>query len=183
MGGATNGTKPKRATWRDAEWTPEGASEPEPLLTRDEVLDRLAALRSGVSTSVLRYWEREAVLPQPVRQSHKGAVRAVYPWWFPHAVAEVRRLQRLGLPLPEIAPHVRAFVRAGLNDVGADDPVGRWSDLDLPPAMTAELEQFARRYEQMVGTPVTGIEVLITDEHGNEAGYPLDLRQMPRPTK
>ena len=92
--------KPKE-TWRD--WAGPYAPEPDPLLSRDEVLDRLRQIRVEATERDLRFWEAKGVLPRPVRQMHRSAIRAVYPWWYPHLVWEVRRLQQFGQSLPEIA--------------------------------------------------------------------------------
>ena len=86
---------------------PDGASEPDELLTRAELLERLAAINVEATEADLRYWEYEQISPRPVRQRHAGATRAVYPAWIVHTISYLRALQAAGLALRDIAPLLR----------------------------------------------------------------------------
>ncbi len=99
--------RPKKATWVD--WVREGAPDPRPeeLITRDELIDELHRWGVPITTRELRYWEAEGALPRPVRRSHEGLVRAVYPTWVRGLVPHVRARRQRGVPLPEIGAQLR----------------------------------------------------------------------------
>ncbi len=100
----SGGGRPARETWE--QWQAPNASAPE-LLTRDELLKVLNEFGFDVSTSDLRFWEYRGVLPPPVRRKHAGAVRAVYPHWYPALVYLLRTMQNFGWKLEELAPLMR----------------------------------------------------------------------------
>lgn len=93
-----------RATWRD--WLPEGMPEPTGagLISRHELIADLADRGAGLTARGLQYWENQGVTPRPVIQSHRGAVRAVYPreWldlleWAHHESEKGTRLDLIGM--------------------------------------------------------------------------------------
>ncbi len=149
--------KGNRETWRD--WLPAGTAAGE-LLTREQILERLRRWRVEATEADLRYWEYEGILPRPVRRSHEGAVRAIYPAWFVPLVRELRHLQRSGLSLSEIAPRLRIHVRLMLAHDG-DDPATRElrrftgprartpEDIHLPPELLAGGE--GELFDQIIG--------------------------------
>jgi hypothetical protein len=97
--------KRQQETWRD--WMPEEAAEPDVLLTREEVLGQLQAMRIEVSSDALQGWQRHGIIPRPIRGQHNGVPAALYPPWMPTLLATLRQLQDDGLPLKEIARHLR----------------------------------------------------------------------------
>lgn len=182
-------TKPKRETWRD--WLPAGSPDPAPetLLTRDEVVETLERRRVDASVRDLRFWEAEGVLPRPIRRSHKGAVRAVYPDWYPHLVRQVRRLQRWGMSLEQIKRRTRAYARyvLGVTD-DPDNPIDAEirehamglaiegpEDVRLPETMVEELRRVARWHERLTGQPTDHVEVWVIDEEGAPTLYPWPI--------
>ncbi len=175
--------KGNRETWRD--WLPPGAEVPTELLTRDELLERLRHWRVDATEADLRYWEYEGILPRPVRQRHEGATRAVYPSWFPLLVRQLRRLQREGFNLGEIAVRLRTHARLLL--AYDDDEVGQQlrrlaprgattpEDIPLPSELTAALEWFARLHERFRDVPVARVEVHVIGTDGRATRYPFPL--------
>src|SRR4051812_529584 len=87
-------------TWRHyvAPWM----GEPR-LITRAEVLERVAQFGGEVSERTLRFWETAGVLPRPERRSHQGVVQAVYPEWFPTLVAAAYGARQRGRSVPQLA--------------------------------------------------------------------------------
>src|SRR5688572_2570521 len=63
-GGTHSLTGAVRETWRD--WQSDEAHEPAVLLTRDELLQQLAAANVDVTEGDLLYWQRKGVIPYPV---------------------------------------------------------------------------------------------------------------------
>ena len=176
-------TTPKPSTWRD--WMPAGAPEPEELLTRDELLARLKAWRVDATEADLRFWEYSGVLPRPIRRWHNGAVRALYPDWFPHLVRELRRLQRReGLTLGEIATRLLVHARISLAlSTDATDEEIRASrnypqtpeDITLWPTLVEDLERLARWWEHLSGASTDRVEVHVVGTNGRATKYPLPI--------
>ncbi len=163
---------------------PVGAPEPT-LLTRAQVVQALARRGVKVNESDLRYWEYEGILPRPVRQWHEGAVRAVYPDWYPFLVRRIRALQRQGLSLSEIAPHIRIHARLwfGYDQTSRDlelrQHIPPWAtvpeDIELTPDLVAALEKFARIHARFRGAPIGRMEVHVIGDDGRSTRYPLPI--------
>ncbi len=96
---------PTKRTWRD--WAPD-APEPPDLLSRDELVERLAA--EGVKASVrdLRNWQVAGAIPYGIRRWDGDAPRAMYPLWMADLVRELRAMQAQGIPLLEIGHRLQA---------------------------------------------------------------------------
>ncbi len=143
----------QRETWRD--WLPEGTPDPpvEELLTRDQVLAALQRRRVKVARTALESWEKHGILPCPVRRWHDGAVRAIYPRWYPHLVQQLRSLQREGYPLAAIGRQLRAQVRAHHGVVSGIPP--RREHLIPTLELREELVKFVRQHERLTGETVT----------------------------
>ncbi len=96
-----------RPTWRDV--LPPDYPEPA-LITREELLAFFREKGLPIAERSLRYWEAQGVLPRPVRRWHQGAVRSLYPAWYPPVVvaaaARIREqgesLQAVGADIPRI---------------------------------------------------------------------------------
>ncbi len=184
-----------RETWID--WLPAGVAEPpaSELLLRSQVLAWLAARRMSVRESDLRYWEGRGVLPHPVRRWHEGAVRALYPAWYPLAVRVLFHLQAVGRPLAAIGQDLRSWVLTNealtaptspgelpihersyrLQPVG-EEPILPYSEpLILIDAVTQQgLEDFARRLAATKGgAAVQRIMVWVHLADGQEIGTQL----------
>ncbi len=171
--------KGKRESWRD--WLPEDAPEPEELLTRDELVERLAQMGIDASAGDLQFWEGIGVLPRAVRQWHNGAVRAVYPDWFVHLVRAVRRLQDEGYTLRQIPDRVRIHARLMLAyaKIHAENPLPPPltdpREIPLWPDLVTELERLARWHQAITGAPTTRVEVIVTDAADRATPYLLPL--------
>jgi len=142
-------TKELRATWRDSAWFAPGAPEPF-LLTRDEVLARVAALHLDATERDLRFWEAEGILPRPVRRRHAGATRALYPAWFVDLIYKLRDLQLAGLSLKELPSRLQAEARrlSLVPLVGPPDDDAR----KLPPSLLRSMleSEFGQLVRQWV---------------------------------
>ncbi len=157
----------QRETWRD--WLPAGVAEPpvDDLLTREQVIAVLGRRRVKVTETALRSWEREGVLPHPVRQWHGTAVRALYPPWYPDLVRRIRRLQRDGYPLAAIARELRSQVRAF-------GTVTRQRDALMAPAPPAsDLERFIAEYARVTGESVTRVSLVVETAEKSWTNYPV----------
>ncbi len=125
-------TRPNKETWVD--WVKDGAPDPSPedLITRDELIDHLREAGIPITTRELRYWETEGALPRPVKRSHTGAIRAVYPRWVLRLVPRLRTLRHQGVPLPEIGAHLRLMLKGEEGARKAKQDLLFWS----APALT-----------------------------------------------
>ncbi len=105
--------------WHD--WMPEGGSAPDPgdMISREELIDRLQADGITVTPRQLHYWETEGALPKPVKRSHTGAIRAVYPTWVLPLVPRVQALRQQGVPLREIGSQLRKAMDQGVEGITA----------------------------------------------------------------
>ena len=179
-------TQGNTETWRD--WLSPGAPEPEALLTREEVIDRLRSWGIKATMADLRYWEYEGILPRPVRQRHADAVRAVYPDWFPHLVRQLRDLQGAGLTLNAIAPRLRTHARLmHAFDQGSASTHARDGAVRVPPwaqqpedimlgfDLAAALEHLADAHAKFRGVPVARIEVRVIGTDGRATMYPMPI--------
>ncbi len=95
-----------KESWRD--WASANDLPYEPAVTRGELLARLARMGLDVSEPALRAWERDGLLPQPLKRWHEGATRAIYPMWAFNSLLLFRILKREGHPLQDVAQRVRA---------------------------------------------------------------------------
>lgn len=155
-------TKGGTETWKD--WLPADAAEPAELITRDELIARLAAMGAEVNTANLRYWEYVGIVPRAVKRWHDGAVRAVYPAWMGYLVFALRDRQEVGLTLPQIARWIRGNFDRFVATNAADDI----NDPDTFPTFFAtamiapELGDFAVRYHRMTGNRIRRVELSCT---------------------
>jgi DNA-binding transcriptional MerR regulator len=172
-------TKPKPETWLD--WMPEGSTEPEHLLTRDEVVDLLSkrhvAGTEPISAGDLRYWESIGVLPHPIRRWRDGAPRALYHPFAWLLAREVRMKQRAGFALDEIRPQIRALARNRLAYGEKAPRLGPRTpeEIVLWPDLVNELERLARYREAVTSVPTERIEVLVVGTDGLATKYPLPI--------
>ncbi len=176
-------TKPKKETWRD--WLPPGTPDPEPLLTREELLTRLRKAGVKADEGDLRFWEYHGVLPRAIKKWHDGANRVFYPRWMIHMVALLRAYQTIGLPLRDIAPRLkqraagakrmvedfeeRFGYRADQADHAefGDDAIVWVASLVIAEFLQTEINAVARKYEALVaardGGKVASVQIAFVD--------------------
>ncbi len=164
--------KPKQQTWLDL--LPQGTPEPL-LITRDELIGALRERGVDVNEVTLVYWEREGILPRPIRRRHAGAPRALYPVYAINAVEHLRQLQDAGRTLDQIAPLMRTWA---LAQVDWRDPLGE----SLTEARAALLRVAEALHADV--TTVNTIAVTFTNDAGQEVfthkfPVPVELRQSP----
>jgi len=176
-----------KETWRD--WMPEGAAEPERLLSRDELVARLGYYHIEADATDLRFWEQRGILPRPVRQRRDGAMRTTYPEWALLLVQRIRQLQAEGFSLAQIRPRIRRFAELmllqkaeeGERAVGVvtrsrgpfwKDATGP-EDVDLPIDLGTNLIEAAQRVAVMTGVPSRHVNVVIVSEDGGETRFTL----------
>ncbi|MDP9354398.1 MAG: hypothetical protein M3R02_03805 [Chloroflexota bacterium] len=121
----------KRRTWRD--WLPPGTPEPDTLLTRSELLDRLHADGIDVSTHDLDNWQTAGIIPYGVRRRHEGATRTLYPEWMADQICYLRELQDEELPLPEISAILKVHARASARGDAATQDNTTTASASAPP--------------------------------------------------
>ncbi len=91
---AAAGPATTKATWAD--WRPGEPPQPDEVLTRDELLDRLATEGVTVSVDDLQNWQRAGVVPYGIRRWHRGATRMLYPPWMVDLLRHLRVQQQAG---------------------------------------------------------------------------------------
>jgi len=178
-----------KETWRD--WMPEGAPEPERLLSRDELVDRLGYYHVEADATDLRFWEQKGILPRPVRQRRDGAMRTTYPEWVISLVQRIRQLQAEGFSLEQIRPRLRRFAELMLLQKAEDGereigvvtkrrgPFWLYAigaeDVDLPSDLGANLVEAAQRVALMTGVPSRHVNVVIVSEDDGETRFTLPV--------
>jgi DNA-binding transcriptional MerR regulator len=176
-----------RESWTD--WFPNA----EPTLTIEEVV---AALRErgvdDITVSNIRAWQRDLVLPAPLRRqigTGRGGVHALYPREAIGAIAQVRAFQRDGHTLEEINPKLRSWTRtipqtAAIGTVNHTRTVPQTAAISIDDT---ESEQFtidvldhdlrdavaaaAEREQQRGGTPIREVRVTFTDTRDKRRTY------------
>lgn len=172
----TKPAAPPKETWLDRmrAWKPDGAPDPDPegFLTREELLEEVNRNGNAVNPRTLAFWEREGVLPRPVRRWVGGRPHALYPELAIPAINHVRELQGQGLNLRAISRFVESWIAIEYVHLFPDPEKQRqarerWlpSPEDVEPPITA----LARRHERVrPGPPIVKAELRFTDASGVE---------------
>ncbi len=179
-----------KQTWRD--WMPEGAPEPDRILTRDELVERLRYYNIDADTESIRFWERAGILPRPIRQRRDGATRTTYPEWVIFLVQRIRQLQSEGFSLEQIRPRVRRSAELmllgkaedGERELGvvtkSTGPFWQYAvgaeDVEWPSSLGPALREMARRVEAVTGVPSHHVNVVIVSDDGGETRITVHLQ-------
>lgn len=129
-----------------------------------ELNDLLPHEEDKVDAVTIRYWQREGILPYPIKRWHNGATRSLYP--FPAAfqlILHIRGLQKEGYTLQQIVPRLRGHL-AALYDPG---PMG------LRPA----IDDAVREREKITGRPAKEVIVTFVDSEGWRVEYRFPIEQ------
>ncbi len=162
--------KSKHETWRS--WMPPGTPEPEPLLTRVELLDRLHSEGIDVSETSLVYWEKEGILPRAVRRWHGGKPATLYPEWLIPAVNTVRIMQDRGESLAEIRATIRSIYRLPLSE---DEQIARNTAYDAAlKALIEPLAALVQQWEHWSNQELESVRILLRTTDGAEVKYNFD---------
>ena len=153
-------TKAKQETWRD--WAPD-APEPSALLTRQELLDRLAREGFPTTGNQLRYWQTAGLVPYPVRRRQGQAVYAYYPPWMVEIVRALLDLRAHGDKLPQIRATLRGLAPAVANG-------SSWAGImvvTVPDFIAERLAAFAEEIQaRLPYRRFTHVELRLSDESG-----------------
>ena len=114
-----------------------------------------------VSTTTVRAWQRDRLLPLPARRREGTRTLAVYPRVALAVIERVRNLQAAGLTLEQIRPVIRGAVRA-------------WSDPD-PLGLEPAIREAARAQETLAGLPVAQVVVTFTAIGGMAESYAFEI--------
>jgi DNA-binding transcriptional MerR regulator len=165
---------PHPKTWRAlmSPWWP----DPEPLLTRGELVDRLRSTGVNITPRTLAFWEQQGVVPRAVRRFHNGKTQAVYPEWMIPLVTSVREMQQAGLSLEEIQGAIQVGIDAGewvlppgVTRAAVHD---RWRDYhDLAEALGPVVAELSRRWERATGRNLTAVSIQFCDETDRESEH------------
>jgi hypothetical protein len=163
-------TTPVVETWRD--WLPKDEPDPagDQLLTRQELIARLAESGVDVSMPNLRKWEYLGITPGPVRRRREGSARAVYPIWMIPLLALVRKMQAEGRSLAEIRDRLQAEARPLIERGGShlelfiDNATAELS----PSAFRKQILDLVRRHEQVSGNFVSRLTIRYSHENEDE---------------
>jgi len=161
-----------RETWRD--WMEPDAPNPDVLLTRKELLERLQAEGVDVTPSALAYWENQRITPRGDKRWINGTPQSLYPEWMIPMLRTVRALQEDGVSLREIRETLRTISwmhPAEVSDQPPDDRSEhsalreeflRMGTEDLRPLLL----EYARLQERISGVRVVRIELQMIDAQG-----------------
>jgi DNA-binding transcriptional MerR regulator len=136
-------------TWAD--WFPES----EPRFTFHELDDRIRSMGlDPVAPSAMRFWQKQRLVPYPVRRRRGNAQYALYPITALVVIERIRNLQKAGLSLERIRPLIRGMV-ATWNE---SDPLGIRDALMEAAVKQAELGGVAIAHVTLTFTDTTGID-------------------------
>ncbi len=159
-----------REGMRDAwhAWMEGAVGNTSDLITRDELVHRLAAEGIEVAPNDFRYWQTEGALPRPVKRWHNGATRALYPVWMVDVVRHLRRLQAEGYTLRYLGPRLLSY--AQMRETASHPPfVDTEQSRDPSGDMDNQLRSIAADHERRTGIRIARVELRLIDE----AGHPL----------
>ena len=184
--------KPKKQTWRD--WMPADAPEPEPLITREELIAEVQRAGESVDIDDIRNWQRAHIIPYGIRRWHDGAMRTLYPRGMTEIITSLRALQRAGEPLAAIGPQLRVLARSVLHpgnatigaSAGTAVAAGGAATLTgaprtaaatasvavLPDDIIDRLVDWAGEHAAAFRTNIVRVDVSLIDENG----HPLTFR-------
>jgi hypothetical protein len=184
--------KPKKQTWRD--WMPEGAPEPETLITREELIAEVQRVGESVDIYDIRNWQRDRIIPYGIRRWHDGAMRSLYPRGMTEIITSLRALQRAGDPLAAIALPLRVLAQTALPDGNATmhanagtatatggaagmtserrEAVAAASIAVIPDDLVHHLATWADDHARTFRTNIVRVDVSLIDENG----HPLTFR-------
>ncbi len=163
-------TRPVKETWLD--WI----QQVEPNLDEasleyitvdgliEEVKQHVDSEDQYVDAVTIRYWQREGLLPYPIKRWQDGARRSLYP--NPAAtvlIVHLRRLQKDGYTLDQIAQRLRGHL-AMMYDL---------TPLDLRPAL---LEAVMNR-EARTRHPIREVIVTFVNDDGWRIEYPFPIER------
>lgn len=111
--------KPRNETWID--WLKSvplavAMASAQPLLSKDELLSRLAEAGIKVSARDLVYWQQRGTVPYPTKRRENRTTTATYPAWMPSFIQTLREEQEVGIDLDTIAADLRHLVEGSFID-------------------------------------------------------------------
>jgi len=149
---ATDTTTSKRETWTD--WFPDS----EPRLTFHELDDHIRSMGlDPVAPSAMRFWQKQGLVPYPVRRRRDNAQYALYPSVALAVVERIRNLQRAGLSLEQIRPLIRGMVAT-------------WNESD-PLGIRDALMDAAIKQAEQGGVTIAHVTLTFTDTTGIDTSY------------
>jgi DNA-binding transcriptional MerR regulator len=170
-------TKPVKETWRD--WQAQTAAEPAVLLTRGELLERLAKAELSVTERDLLYWQAEGIIPYPVHRNVGRARYAYYPEWVTDLIRALRKLQAQGWKLEHIRKRLRKYA-VELTIPNPKHPLrpehvtigihGRW---ELNREFTQAARHLARVWQDEMGPHIQGVVFRLFDDQ--EKVHPIQV--------
>jgi len=141
-----------RESWTD--WFPDA----EPRLTFHELDDRIRSMGlDPVAPSAMRFWQKQGLVPYPVRRRHGNAQYALYPFVALAVVERIRNLQRAGLSLVQIRPLIRGMVAT-------------WNESD-PLGIRDALMEAAVKQAELGGVTINHVTLTFTDATGIDTSY------------
>jgi DNA-binding transcriptional MerR regulator len=148
----TETTTTKRQTWTD--WFPDS----EPRLTFHELDDHIRSMGlDPVAPSAMRFWQKQGLVPYPVRRRRGNTQYALYPSVALAVIERIRNLQRAGLSLEQIRPLIRGMVAT-------------WNESD-PLRIRDALMEAAAKQAELGGVAIAHVTLTFTDTTGVDTSY------------
>jgi len=101
----TENESPVREDWRD--WWPDEPTDPERLLTRQELAEHAQAHGISITEQDIANWQSTGILPRGIGQRTGRTLRMLYPPRYLDLLRGVRELQHQGARLAVIGPLLR----------------------------------------------------------------------------
>ena len=169
-----------RETWET--WLPGTTS----TLTIEDVLVALRERNiTDVTARTIRTWQRDRILPAPIRGRvgrGPGSNRALYPATAVDVIAQVRHLQHEGVKnrglaselRKRIVPQTATLRTTNTRTVPQTAALSSAPKVDDPVLLDAVIAA-AGREAQRVGSSISRVEVVFTDERGKRHGHVFQL--------
>jgi hypothetical protein len=162
--------------------------------TNDELIAELnATLPQPVLTPRrLRNWTELGLLPKPTRrvppQAADGVVRALYPWWTVHVLADLLAERARGTKLARLRATAAERLARWEHEPPVDADVARALSRPVPPAVPVVLQRAIQTYVRHYGSYYRGglpegvrAELVLADGQGFREVIAIPRPRAPRP--
>lgn len=176
-------TRPKREDWTD--WWPDEPTDPDQLLTRQQLVERAQAEGIDVTAQDIANWILRGHLPAGRLVRSGRALQARFPARYVDLLRATRAMQASGFKLNEVGPRLRRhYARQRRVSVVAVPVLGssdtgyiRTGDaaLTVDPALAEMLRGVARDHEQNYGAHIARIEIRLIDDRGHPLVMTVDI--------
>lgn len=90
-------------------WLPADAREQPDVITRHELMDRLATRGIRVTQTDFIYWQTEGIIPKPIKRWQGSATLGLWPPLMEHVIVRLVALRKQGRTLRSLGPDLKEY--------------------------------------------------------------------------